>query len=72
MFCYGNKESWYKKIVPSGMLPAVQIDGKTITESDDILIALEHIFGALNGQSMDDENVIDNRNLERQLFSAWC
>ena len=72
MFCYGNKESWYKKIVPSGMLPAVQIDGKTITESDDILIALELIFGALNGQSMDDENVIDNRNLERQLFSAWC
>lgn len=72
MFCYGNKESWYKKIVPSGMLPAVQIDGKTITESDDILIALEQIFGALNGQSMDDENVIDNRNLERQLFSAWC
>lgn len=54
------------------MLPAVQIDGKTITESDDILIALEQIFGALNGQSMDDENVIDNRNLERQLFSAWC
>ena len=72
MFCYGNKESWYKKIVPSGMLPAVQIDGKTITEPDDILIALELIFGALNGQSMDDENVIDNRNLERQLFSAWC
>ena len=27
MFCYGKKESWYKGIVPSGMLPAVAIDG---------------------------------------------
>ena len=33
MFCYGDKETWYKKIVPSGMLPAVQLDGKVITES---------------------------------------
>lgn len=65
MFCYGNKESWYKKIVPSGMLPAVQIDGETITESDDILVSLESVFGALNGQSMNDDNVIANRKLER-------
>jgi glutathione S-transferase len=49
MFCYGNKESWYKKIVPSGMLPAVQIDGQTITESDEIVEALESTFGPLNG-----------------------
>ena len=72
MFCYGNKESWYKQIVPSGMLPAVQIDGQTITESDDILLALESTFGALNGQSMEDDKVLANRQLERQLFSAWC
>ena len=65
MFCYGNKESWYKKIVPSGMLPAVQIDGETITESDDILVSLENVFGAINGQSMNDDNVIANRKLER-------
>ncbi|CAD7972349.1 unnamed protein product [Amoebophrya sp. A25] len=23
MFCYGSKEAWYKKLVPSGMLPAL-------------------------------------------------
>ena len=47
MFCYGEKESWYKRKVPSGMLPAIELDGRLITESDDILIALEQAFGAL-------------------------
>jgi len=48
MFCYGDKESWFKKIVPSGMLPALSIDGKLITESDVILESLEATFGPLN------------------------
>lgn len=26
MFCYGTKEKWYKTLVPSGMLPALQFD----------------------------------------------
>merc|ERR1711997_358862 len=47
MFCYGEKESWYKKICPSGMLPALELDGKLITESDYILAALEMQFGPL-------------------------
>ena len=72
MFCYGDKESWYKQIVPSGMLPAIQIDGLTISESDDIIYALENVYGPLNGQSMEDNDVLVMRNLERQLFSAWC
>ena len=33
MFCYGQKEDWYKRIVPSGMLPAAEIDGRIVTES---------------------------------------
>ena len=41
MFCYGDKEPWYRRIVPSGMLPALSIDGQIITESDEILYALE-------------------------------
>ena len=49
MFCYGPKEKWYKKIVPNGMLPAIQLDGKVQTESDDILNVLENAFGPLNG-----------------------
>lgn len=71
MFCYGQKESWYKRKVPSGMLPALELDGRTITESDDILIALERAFGPL-GPGMKDPAVLPLRQLERLLFRAWC
>ncbi|NJN22411.1 MAG: glutathione S-transferase family protein, partial [Leptolyngbya sp. RL_3_1] len=71
MFCYGEKESWYKRKVPSGMLPAVELDGRLITESDDILVALERAFGPL-GWTMTDPRVLPLRQLERLLFRAWC
>lgn len=71
MFCYGEKESWYKRQVPSGMLPAIKLDGRLITESDDILIALEQVFGCL-GQGMKSPAVLPLRQLERLLFRAWC
>ena len=47
MFCYGEKEAWFKRLVPSGMLPALAIDGQLITESDRILLVLEAAFGPL-------------------------
>ncbi|MEH2156662.1 glutathione S-transferase family protein [Nostoc sp.] len=71
MFCYGEKESWYKRKVPSGMLPAIELDGRIIKESDDILIALEKVFAPLN-QGMEDRTVLTLRQLERLLFGAWC
>jgi glutathione S-transferase len=71
MFCYGEKESWYKRKVPSGMLPAVELDGRMITESDDILLALETAFGVL-AYGMKDLLVVPLRQLERLLFRAWC
>jgi len=71
MFCYGEKESWYKRKVPSGMLPAIELDGRIIKESDDILIALEKVFGPLS-QGMEDRTVLPLRQLERLLFRAWC
>jgi len=71
MFCYGNKEAWYKKIVPSGMLPALSLDGKIITESDDILVALESTFGPLV-KGMTDSEILPLRRMERLLFRAWC
>ena len=71
MFCYGKKEDWYKRKVPSGMLPAVELDGRIITESDDILIALEQEFGVLY-KGMKDPQVLPLRQLERLLFRAWC
>jgi glutathione S-transferase len=71
MFCYGEKESWYKRKVPSGMLPAIELDDRLITESDHILIALEQVFGALE-KGMEDPKVLPLRQLERLLFRAWC
>jgi glutathione S-transferase len=71
MFCYGEKESWYKRKVPSGMLPAIQLKDRLITESDDILLALEQAFGAL-GLGMQHPAVLPLRHLERLLFRAWC
>ncbi|WP_377476115.1 MAG: glutathione S-transferase family protein [Microcoleus anatoxicus] len=71
MFCYGDKESWYKRKVPSGMLPAIELDGRIITESDDILIALERVFGPLS-LGMENPKVLPLRRLERLLFRAWC
>ncbi|MEM8505561.1 MAG: glutathione S-transferase family protein [Cyanobacteria bacterium P01_D01_bin.1] len=71
MFCYGQKEAWYKRIVPSGMLPALSIDDRIVTESDDILIALEETFSTL-GHGMRDPEVLPLRQLERLLFRAWC
>ncbi|MEL6602580.1 MAG: glutathione S-transferase N-terminal domain-containing protein [Cyanobacteria bacterium J06614_10] len=71
MFCYGTKEDWYKNIVPSGMLPALKLDDRIITESDDILLALEAAFGPLV-YGMRDPAVLPLRQLERLLFRAWC
>jgi glutathione S-transferase len=71
MFCYGEKETWYKRKVSSGMLPALELDGRVITESDDILIALERAFGSL-GSGMTDPTVRPLRQLERLLFRVWC
>jgi glutathione S-transferase len=71
MFCYGEKEAWYKRKVRSGMLPAIELDGVTITESDDILVALEQVFGSL-GAGMKDSAVMPLRRLERLLFRSWC
>lgn len=71
MFCYGDKEAWYKSKVPSGMLPAVELEGRLITESDDILVALEKAFGVL-WAGMLDPKVLPLRKLERLLFRAWC
>lgn len=71
MFCYGQKEPWYTDLVRGGMLPALELDGRLITESDRILEALEVAFGTL-GPGMNDPDVLPLRQLERQLFRAWC
>jgi glutathione S-transferase len=72
MFCYGQKETWFTRVVPSGMLPALELDGRLITESDRILAALEQSFGPLGPLGFEDPTVLQLRQLERLLFRAWC
>jgi glutathione S-transferase len=71
MFCYGQKEPWYTDLVRGGMLPALELDGRLITESDRILEVLETTFGPL-GLGMNAREALPLRQLERQLFRAWC
>ena len=71
MYCYGNKETWYLNKVPSGMLPAIEIDNNLFTESDQILLELENKFGPL-GLSLECPGILDLRLLERKLFRSWC
>jgi glutathione S-transferase len=71
MACYGEKELWYRSLVPNGMLPALILDGRLITESDRILAELEAAFGPI-GVSLGDPRALPLRQLERLLFRAWC
>tara|TARA_Y100001968_G_scaffold310549_1_gene331608 strand:+ start:828 stop:2081 length:1254 start_codon:yes stop_codon:yes gene_type:complete len=71
MRCYGRKEDWYLKKVPSGILPALEIDNQLFTESDNILVQLEKIFGPL-GLPIEENKTVELRILERKLFRAWC
>ena len=71
MRCYGSKEPWFLQLVPSGMLPALELEGQLITESDVILLSLEQAFGPL-GLPLMDPRALELRQLERLLFRAWC
>ncbi len=71
MRCYGKKENWYLQKVPSGIFPAIELDKNLITESDQILLSLEKVFGTL-GMPLEDPEILNLRNLERKLFRAWC
>ncbi|MCP9848580.1 glutathione S-transferase family protein [Cyanobium sp. Morenito 9A2] len=71
MRCYGEKERWYSERVPSGLLPALELDGRLLTESDAILQALETSFGPL-AEALESAGVKEVRRLERRFFRAWC
>ena len=71
MFCYGQKEKWYLNKVSSGKLPAIELNGKIITESDKIITFLENEFGTL-GSSLLSNDIQEARQLEREIFRSWC
>ena len=75
MRCYGPKPPSYTAKVPSGLLPAVEVDGELITESDRIMFVLEAEFPDRpmlpprdSPQATDAARLLQ---LERRLFGAW-
>lgn len=44
MSCYGSKSEEFLKLVPTGLLPVIQLDGVVVTESMDIMFLLEETF----------------------------
>ena len=71
MFCYGEKEKWYLNKVISGKLPAIELNGQIITESDNIIYFLEKEYGAL-GSSIYSNKLAKTRKIERNIFRSWC
>ena len=71
MYCYGEKEKWYLNKVISGKLPAIELNGQIITESDNIIDFLEKEYGAL-GSSIYSNKLAKIRKIERNIFRSWC
>ena len=71
MFCYGKKENWYLDRVNSGKLPAIELRGQIVTESDTIISFLEKEYGVL-GSSIFSKKLETVRKIEREIFRDWC
>ena len=71
MFCYGKKENWYLNKVKSGKLPAIELKGEIVTESDFIISFLEKEYGVL-GSSIFSKKLEKVRKIEREIFRDWC
>lgn len=71
MYCYGKKEKWYLEKVNSGKLPAIELKGQIVTESDHIISFLEKEYGTL-GSSIFSNKIEKLRRIERDIFRAWC
>lgn len=79
MRSYGDKPESFLKIVPSGLLPAIKLDGRLQTESLDIMLNLDRTFSGPNHPSMWPSDTSPELSraqslmrLERDLFSRWC
>jgi glutathione S-transferase len=79
MRSYGDKPASYLKLVPSGLLPAMNIDGEFMTDSLNIMMTLDSTFKGPNHRPMwpqqgskDAARAQSLMRLERDLFSRWC
>jgi glutathione S-transferase len=77
MRSYGDKPASFTNKVPGGFLPALELDGKMMTESLVVMQVLDSTFQ--QGPAMVPPAGTPERDraqvllqLERELFSAWC
>ncbi|KAL3157857.1 hypothetical protein ABBQ32_012271 [Trebouxia sp. C0010 RCD-2024] len=75
MRCYGDKPAAYTAKVPSGLLPAMELDGELYTESDLIMQVLEERFPEKPLMPSKGAPTYHRAQkllrLERQLFGVW-
>ena len=76
MRSYGDKPKSFLDKVPSGLLPAIELDGQLMTESLRIMSTIEQVFTGPEYKVMIPETEFDRCNellkLERELFGSWC
>jgi len=77
MRSYGDKPQWFLDKIPSGLLPVIEIDGKMITESIDIMQILDGMYAAQPPRMVPEDPALRKRaeelmRLERALFRDWC
>lgn len=79
MRSYGDKPDSFLRKCPRGLLPALEFDGKLMTESLDIMAMIDQVFQGPQYQKMlpernspDFQRLQELLGLERQLFGAWC
>lgn len=77
MRSYGEKPDSFLKLVPRGILPAIEIDGRLMTESLDIMFTIEGTFPnperpMFPPAGPEREQASALLRLERELFGAWC
>lgn len=78
MRCYGKKSPEFLRIVPSGLLPVIRLDGRVITESLDIMFEIEQAFAGPpyeRALPVDDNDKMQAFHryvrLERVIAGAW-
>ena len=76
MRCYGSKPDWFMRMQPSGGIPVAKVNGVVITESNDIMQALEDDFPQHNPLIPEASNphaprVKNLLRLEREIFGSW-
>ncbi|CAK0814622.1 unnamed protein product [Prorocentrum cordatum] len=77
MRSYGDKPQSFLKLIPNGLLPAMEIDGRLMTESLDIMVTIERTFPDPDKPMIPPAGPLLDRaqqllGLERKLFGAWC